>query len=197
MTNRFRALTSRFRPMGWVLALIAGVSGLIVGCSADNGANPGATSGLDDGQFVRVLEPGNASSGLIGGTLNVVDGVTESVIEVSKIVVPRRSATITNGRYTMVVPAGALTTVTAFKISQDPTSGAIVCVLEPHATDFRTPVEVHFDLSGTDAYLHDDVRAQWFDETDQTWKDVESVWDPTTQTLIGYYPHFCSGRAGW
>lgn len=193
----FRFSAAGLAPL-WKLAIAALVTvGFSLGCSRESAVAPGAGSGFDDGRFVQVFGPGeqgNAAGAIRNGN---VGGLGTVLVVESELVDPAIPATIENGRFTMKVPAGALDGVAVFKLTRDPAGYQVVCTLEPHATPFNTPVEVYFDLHGTDAALHENVRAQWYDESSGTWKDVPSVWDPKTQILIGYYEHFCSGRAGW
>jgi len=198
MRNYVRSLTTNLQS--WALVAVIAIlssGGLLVGCGSDDAMEPNGPT-FDDGQFITIDQTGgNGSLGSGGSGSGGRGGEVETVVVKSVNVNSTEGATLSNGRYSMTIPAGAFPGSTEYKITQDPNNPHLTCVLEPHSVEFSSPVIVKFDLSGTDASQHSDVRAQWFDEGTQRWFDVPSEWDPDTQILTGYYDHFCHGRAGW
>jgi hypothetical protein len=155
------------------------------------------------------VQTGSSSSGLLGklgvllaATLRDVEefvagDLLPDVFETQ--VIGAAGGVVSDGRYRIHVPPGAVTEPTTFELRYFE-DGMTVFELLPHGVEFHVPVTIVVDLTGTTLEKASDVSLYWYDEDAEDWVDVGGVWNRRNNRLVGTTTHFSkwgSGRAGW
>lgn len=183
---------SRGRIGGWLhrVGAAAVVLGLVLtGCARDAAYVPSS----DDPKFAQTVLADDATTGsLVGGV--VFGGGLGSPVVVNTLILPQLGGVITNGRYTLIVPPGALSAPTVFTV-QDNRNGYIEVELGPHGSVFNLPVTLVVSLAGTNADRN--TKLYWWDESNGMWVNMGGSTNPLTRTLTVPLPHFSKYRAGW
>jgi len=178
------------------LGLLAGVLAITLGCSADDIMGPGSATmaggGSGDGSAVVILadpqgrpvEPGQgeASNGAASVFVKAAEG-----------------GVVSCGRFTVVIPAGALAEDTEITISR-PDPMLVMCELGPHGLQFEKPVTLRIDYSGTAA---EDAESElsnfgvyWFNEDAGRWELVGKEIDPGSDVVQAQLLHFSDYGSG-
>lgn len=154
---------SRTKQNTTVFALLA-CSFLLI---AAIGCNPGS-----------VMAPAEVPSGEVVTNPNFIRILSTSdgpsmVSGAAQIVSATEGGTVTNGRVTLIFPAGALNEDT--EITIDMAEDNILGVeLGPHGIQFNEPVTLRFDLTGTSAEGRgDEAGTLWYNEELNQWERVE------------------------
>ena len=147
-------------------------------------------------EFVRVTEPFASPLAPPGsGSAEIA-----SPEETSARVTAAAGGTITAGRYTVTIPAGALEADTLVTVRVREESGMVGCELTPHGIEFATAVLLTMDLTGTGCACTETVTIYWYDPSADTWVDVGGTLDPATlglSTPLLHFSEYRAGRAGW
>ncbi|MBD3162619.1 MAG: hypothetical protein GF346_09650 [Candidatus Eisenbacteria bacterium] len=113
---------------------------------------------------------------------------------------PTVGGTLTAGRYSIEVPAGALDHTMVYSVTSKEQTGYVICELGPHGVSFDVPVTLRIDLSDLALDPDEQYTVYWFDEESGEWTDVGGTYDPSTGVLEAELEHFSrygAGRAGW
>lgn len=172
------------------IGAITAVIGLaLTGCARDAAYVPSN----DEPKFAQSVLTGDDSAGsLVGGV--VFGGGPGSPVVVNTLILPQLGGVITNGRYTLIVPPGALSAPAVFTV-QDNRNGYIEVELGPHGSVFNLPVTLVVNLAGTNADRN--TKLYWWDDSNGMWVNMGGSTNPLTRTLIVPLPHFSKYRAGW
>ena len=108
-----------------------------------------------------------------------------------------RGGTVAYDRYTVRIPARALEQDTYITV-RDPGAGYVLCELEPHGTQFRTPATLDMNLQGLDIQGFTDWTIFWFDDDFGDWSDQHAVFNGDKVTVsLPHFSSYAAGRAGW
>ena len=115
---------------------------------------------------------------------------------------PEIGGSYTVGRFTVTVPPGAVDVPIELTID-DRTyyeEGRVIVELGPHGQEFRVPVTLTMDLTGTTTAMEGDATIYWYDEARRAWVDLDGTFDPATKTVSVELEHFSryggGGREG-
>jgi len=185
-----------------VAALLATMAfGLVAGCSQ----LPTAPANSQQAQTTPGLRS-TESDGLIGGVVSVVDGLVKLVFRTLSIV-GNIGGSLTNGRWRIDVPAGAIDGNATVGIGvADNTSSS--CQLQIYPLDknhFLTPVRLTANCSAVPSDQLKNYVIYWFDPSTRIWVPVAgSTVDLNNKTVSAPLNHFSGyavgpsgGRAGW
>jgi hypothetical protein len=120
--------------------------------------------------------------------------------QVSVPLLPGVGGLVTIGRYSVLVPPGALASTTVITIIVREEEGYVSCELLPHGTTFAKPVTLRMDIRETDLAATTSVTIYWLNDATATWVDVGGTLDPsglTVSTNLNHFSRFAAGRAGW
>jgi hypothetical protein len=147
----------------------------------------GAGSSVNDGSESGTDTPGT-------------DGPSSCKADTSVLILADLGGSVTAGRYSVVIPPGALDKDTTIRVKSLETPGVVKCQLFPHGLVFLKPVRLFMDLHGTDAQPGEDIDVFWFDPDHGQWVDIGGTFDSQTMLLWADLPHFSTyagGRHGW
>jgi hypothetical protein len=148
---------------------------------------PTAVKGIENPTFVRVL-PGNKSVR------------HPSLVESNSATISAsQGGTITCGRVTLVVPAGALEDDTEISIViEDPS--ILTAVFGPSGLEFNTPVIMRWNLTGTTAEGNAQAtETLYFNEATQLWEPIDALDPPdesTTETELEHFSKYSQSILG-
>ncbi|MEZ4651189.1 MAG: hypothetical protein R3E97_20845 [Candidatus Eisenbacteria bacterium] len=142
---------------------------------------------------------------LLDPVVDIVEGTTIGAsgdgleVLLTKTVSARRGGVVQVGRYKLTFPPNALAEDTEITIAQGvSTNLSTTFELLPHGIQFQEPVTLEVWLGDMLLSPTDDVRQYWWDETSNTYVDMEGTWSyPTVSTPIEHFSKWKSGRAGW
>jgi hypothetical protein len=106
---------------------------------------------------------------------------------------------VSNGRFTLTVPAGAFTGTRTITVALSEVD-ELQCELYPEGLQFSVPATLAISLSGTS--LDDDSAATvaWYNPGAAVWVDMNGAFDVATHSVRAALPHFSiyrGIRAGW
>ncbi|MEZ4652392.1 MAG: hypothetical protein R3E12_02000 [Candidatus Eisenbacteria bacterium] len=198
MSPRRRNTWKRILSLSTVPVTLAGML-ILSGCGTNDPASPGAST---DASWIGDMHQDDVALGKGGhGNGNGGSGrvASQAPVHAQQLVNPGLGGEIDTGRYTLIVPPGALPSAALYTVDYK-NAGIIEVELGPHGAQFNAPVTLRIDLTGTTASPNDDITLYWWDEDSFSWVDVGGTWDPATMTLTTQLDHFCTfrpGRAGW
>jgi hypothetical protein len=178
---------------GRLLVLSAALLVLMVASCAENTTSP-QTPGVPE--FVRVTDPFSTSLGLSGSRTATSAPSTETTVMVSAAA----GGLVTAGRYSVMIPPGALPADTWITVRAKEADGTVGCELLPHGLVFAVPVTLSMNLTGTSYAGTTPVTIYWYDTSKGLWVDVGGSMNPATTQVSTPLPHFSdykAGRAGW
>jgi hypothetical protein len=184
----------KWRSCFWMAILAAA---LAISC-ADDGSRPGRGASPE---FARIDSPAPETQDLPSADATVprqlpIEGEPETCISLS----PSTGGTLELGRYRLIIPPHALDAPTVVTMAAREADGHIGCELQPHGIQFRVPVILSMDLTGTNLADCADATIYWLDENSGTWIDMRGEYDPVTETVTistSHFSQFRAGRAGW
>lgn len=207
LANLVKRLTPRAR-----LLVIANLLVVAWGCGSYHPLRPTAMT-------PEILPPPPAPA-LLGGLVDKVGGLVSdapivgTVVEViDDTVTPTAEKALSGGRYELVFPVGAVAQTTNVTLTQ-PDSARILFELEPHGTQFGTPVVLTIDYTGTNAdpdspsYDGSMPVLFWYNDRTGAWEVVPGVSDVGEKRHIVQLHHFSTyslsgqrgelgGKGGW
>ena len=171
----------------WGIALLT-LALTLWGCGRDQG--PASPQSEQVPNFVATpLESGASGSSESGKPTRV-----GTPIDVRQVIPSATGGTISNGRYTLIVPPNALSQDTEYRVRDD-NNGYAECDLYPHGAQFNVPVTLVMDLRNSNANVFTQIF--WWDDVHRIWVPMGGVYNPVTRTLTCQLPHFSKYRAGW
>jgi len=178
--------------------LSAGIVLLSVGCGALPNApqvTPGQVAPAQVGKVVH-------EEGLIGGLTDLLKGLIVKTLNL----VGSLGGTVTNGRWKVVIPAGAIDgSATVYVGVQSSTSPIVQLEINPEKNSFLKPVTLTADCSSVSATLLKTYSVFWWDPVKSVWVPVPgSKVDLTKKTVTAPLYHFSKysvgplpGKGGW
>lgn len=175
------------------LGLLAGVLAFTVGCSADDIMGPGTVAPPAGGPDVTILVDPQ------GKAVEPVQGASFAKAG-SAFIRADEGGVISWGRFSLDIPAGALSEDTEISISR-PMPNLVMCELEPHGIQFNKPVTLQIDYNGTPAAENDTgeptLGVYWFNEDTGQWVFVGKELDTAGNKMEANLEHFSGYVAGW
>lgn len=168
-----------------MLPVLAGLL-LLVGCSTSP-LSPKQPSGQAQ---AFSTDPTSANSDLLSTTAQVVSVTVNGLL----------GGVITNGDWTVTIPAGAFSGVGLITVTV-PDASVRKCdlaIFPSLLNSFNVPVTLTCKLQGMDevqTYV-----MKWWDPSTKAWKEIPSTNSSTTMTCNASLPHFSTyscGKAGW
>lgn len=183
--------------MNRVLILAALAIVLLLGASCSTGpVTPGATSPAEP-EFATILDgPAGVASPL---GVKIVGGARTAATETVQNVGPA-GGVVACGRYSVTIPAGALSQTVAITVRPLEQDGSVGCELLPHGLQFLVPAQLKMSLSGTTMATQLQTTIYWWDAANADWVDISGTYAGADQSVVAPLAHFSqykAGRAGW
>lgn len=170
---------------------------LITASCGDQTAAPPSSS---DPGFAQIpgIAPAEQSLPSRDGSLEATDGPTNTFEQISVPLLPGVGGLVMIGRYSVLVPADALTRPTVITIIVREETGLVSCELLPHGLSFSNtkPVLLRMNVGGTELAARTSMTIYWFDDQTATWVDVGGLPDPTGSTVSANLTHFSRYAVG-
>jgi hypothetical protein len=171
---------SRSNRFAIALALLA--AALIQGCSGERDGNLLGPTMRDNG----AVSVGVAPPAIIPGQTGVSQMIDGSL-----------GGQVSNGRFTLLVPAGAFPGTRIITIATSAVD-ELQCELYPEGLQFAVPATLAIDLTGTGLDEDPAATVLWYDPNTANWVDMNGALD--VHSVRAALPHFSiyrGHRAGW
>ena len=175
--------------------------GVTAGCMSETTA-PDTRAEAQTVQSSRGAQQNSLLGGLVGGLVSTVDKLLFTAVDVVGDV----GGTVSNGRWRVDVPAGAIDGNATVSVGVVSTASQAVQldILPLDKNHFATPVRVTCDCSGISSILLKTYVINWYNPATRTWVPVAgSTVDLTNKTVSAPLEHFSAyscgpaGKAGW
>lgn len=191
--TKHRRGSAVLRKLG--LGILASILAFTLGCSADDIMGPGDVSvpEIGPGSGVEILAEPNAKD------IDPVQGVSFSG-HGSALIQADVGGVVSWGRFSVDIPAGALSEDTEISISR-PNSQLVMCELEPHGIQFNKPVKLQINYGGTYADDKETGLASfgiyWLNDSTGIWEMVGQKVDAQSNKVEADLEHFSGYATAW